>query len=72
MDPLSATASVIAILGATGKLLKASKFLYKTKSAGEDVEVCCREISGLRQVCHQLDQIHQNLQISATELEGYI
>jgi hypothetical protein len=62
MDPLSITASIVAILGAAEKVTKGLQRLHDLKEAQEDAVSCCNEIAALKAVCYQIDFIQRQWQ----------
>ncbi|KAF2996249.1 hypothetical protein E8E13_003882 [Curvularia kusanoi] len=59
MDPLSVTASILAIIGAAEKVTKGLQCLQELRNAQEDAQLCCNEISALKAVCYQIDHVQR-------------
>lgn len=70
MDPLSLTASIIAIVGAGGTLMKGLKKLQDLTDAKEDVDDLILELSRLRSILLQIATAFEGTRVTtATSLE---
>ncbi|TAQ90363.1 hypothetical protein B7494_g1304 [Chlorociboria aeruginascens] len=70
MDPLSLTASIIAIVGAGGTLMKGLKKLQDLKDAKEDIDDLILELSRLRYIILQIATAFEGPRVTtATSLE---